>query len=358
MADSAGLPRVFQDFATTICELETYEIEDILGQLTESALRVIPAHGAAVLVRQNGHARLVAATPAEITDLERLQETLHVGPSAEVTATGRTVIEHDLVASHDRWPGYDGRAAALGLRSVAALPLRARGRIWATLDLYRETPGGFSVEELRTARAIADLATSYVVLAQDREAARRAQEQLAHMAMHDQLTGLPNRALLLDRLTHALAAARRRGSAVAVLFLDLNGFKEINDTLGHSAGDLVLCEVALRLSTVLRGKDTLARLGGDEFVLVCDDLPHADTRTTAVAVYAVAERIRACLAEPISSGGAAVHVSASIGVALAHPEKDRAMPDPTTLLREADADMYREKGLARVEPLIRTASLG
>jgi diguanylate cyclase (GGDEF)-like protein len=225
---------------------------------------------------------------------------------------------------------------------VASLPLRARGEVWAVMDLYRSAPGTFSVEELRAARAVANLAASYLVLAADGDRARRAQEQLAHRATHDELTGLPNRTLLLDRLEHCLATARRHGSAVAVLFIDLDRFKDVNDTHGHAVGDYLLVQVARRLTSVRRAEDTLSRLGGDEFVLVCADLPDSD-REAAAAVDAVSRRVRACLADAIPTRCGHIRVTASIGVALARPARDPGRSDPGGLLDAADTQMYAAK---------------
>ncbi|MFL5847156.1 MAG: putative bifunctional diguanylate cyclase/phosphodiesterase [Solirubrobacteraceae bacterium] len=153
---------------------------------------------------------------------------------------------------------------------------------------------------------------------------------MVHQALHDALTGLPNRALFLDRLEHALARAVRGGSEVAVLFLDLDRFKTVNDSLGHAAGDELLCVVARRISGCMRAADTAARLGGDEFAVLLEDLV-----STREAVR-VAERIISALEEPIEVAGREVFVGASIGVATgSYGAED--------LLRHADVAMYRAK---------------
>ena len=170
-----------------------------------------------------------------------------------------------------------------------------------------------------------------------------AQESLTHAATHDPLTDLPNRSLLLDHLDLALSRTTRDDSRVALLFLDLDRFKSINDTMGHDAGDDLLVEVARRLSTIVRPSDTVARLGGDEFVVLCNEV--ADEHHA----LAVAQRVLSVIeAEPFRLWGTKVAVTASIGIALspvgipAHPE---------ALLRDADAAMYRakENGRARLE---------
>ncbi len=167
------------------------------------------------------------------------------------------------------------------------------------------------------------------------------ESQLAHQATHDPLTGLPNRVLLLDRLEQALDRARRHAKRVAVLFLDLDHFKVVNDSLGHGVGDQLLVAIADRLRTVVRPGDTIARFGGDEFVVLCEDL---ETRADAVAV---AERVNSIISGPFEVDESEVFVGVSIGVAF----PDDVNAEPGTLIRDADAAMYRakERGRARWE---------
>ncbi len=164
--------------------------------------------------------------------------------------------------------------------------------------------------------------------------------QLEERAFHDELTGLPNRALLLDRLQDALHRASRHQRSVGVLFLDLDRFKVVNDSLGHGAGDDLLREVARRLERTVRPGDTVARLGGDEFVVVIGDmLRHIDALTAA-------ERIRRALARPVELGAESTVVTTSIGINIAHGDET-----PGDLLRDADTAMYRakEEGRDRAE---------
>ena len=165
---------------------------------------------------------------------------------------------------------------------------------------------------------------------------------VTHLALHDELTGLANRVLAMDRLRLAQARAERSGSFVGLLFLDLDGFKAVNDSLGHRAGDALLIDVARRLESVLRPFDTPARLGGDEFVICCEDLG-ADADEAQSAALRLVERISAVLARP--RGGP--QTTASIGVALV--QGTQQSPDRT--LRNADQAMYRAKqqGPARFE---------
>ena len=161
------------------------------------------------------------------------------------------------------------------------------------------------------------------------------QERLAHNALHDGLTGLPNRTLLVDRLEHLTSNQSRRRRGFAVLFIDVDRFKSVNDLAGHAAGDSLLIAVAARLRGVIRGGDTLARLGGDEFVILCPDL--ADPENEAAAL---AERVTAVVGQPFKVGDPSqdFFVSASVGVGIAGPGDDAE-----TLLLRADAAMYAAK---------------
>jgi diguanylate cyclase (GGDEF)-like protein/PAS domain S-box-containing protein len=162
---------------------------------------------------------------------------------------------------------------------------------------------------------------------------KRAEEQIEFHAYHDVLTHLPNRKLFTDRLRHSLTRAKRNSKSVAVMFIDIDHFKTINDTLGHTAGDELLLEMARRLRECVRDDDTVARLGGDEFTIILSELRHPEDAVN------VAQKILAAVQEPLSIGGMPVAVSASIGIAL-YPN-DGA--DPESLLRNADSAMYRAK---------------
>lgn len=171
-----------------------------------------------------------------------------------------------------------------------------------------------------------------VVNSRDITERKQMSEQLIHMAFHDPLTGLPNRALYMDRLSLALKRTVRTGEPVAVLFLDLDGFKRVNDTLGHDAGDELLKLAADRIRSSVRPADTVARLGGDEFTIVLDG---ADDRAAAI----VARRLAAKLSEPIEIDGQQVSIGTSVGIAVKQSPADQ----PDDLLRQADAAMYQAK---------------
>ena len=168
-----------------------------------------------------------------------------------------------------------------------------------------------------------------VVAMADVTAQRELEEQLRTAALHDPLTGLPNRSLLVDRLDHALVAAARRGDQVALLYCDLDGFKAVNDAHGHAAGDEVLAQAAVRLAAVVRPGDTAARIGGDEFVLMCPEV--ADPAVAA----ALAERVTEAMADPLWSSAGRHQVGVSVGVALSGPAST-----PETMLTAADEAMY------------------
>ena len=170
---------------------------------------------------------------------------------------------------------------------------------------------------------------------------RATRERLAHAAIHDPLTDLPNRDLFIDRLEMALRRARRSGNHVAVMFLDLDRFKMVNDNLGHEVGDRLLRAVADRMSSALRESDTMARFGGDEFTVLCDDV------TDEAHALEIADRMRLAMRQPLSVTGGESFVSFSIGIALSTDGEESG----STLLRQADIAMYRAKqrGSAHVE---------
>jgi diguanylate cyclase (GGDEF)-like protein/PAS domain S-box-containing protein len=176
-----------------------------------------------------------------------------------------------------------------------------------------------------------------VMVARDVTVARDLTDRLARLALYDVLTDLPNRALFADRLDQALVRATRSNSVVSLLFIDLDGFKPVNDSWGHAAGDVLLKAVAHRLLTCVRGTDTVSRHGGDEFIILLTDLE--DPNCAAVC----AGKVKAALAAPFAMGSVEIRITASIGIA-SFPEH---ASDGAALLTCADAAMYQAKAAGR-----------
>jgi diguanylate cyclase (GGDEF)-like protein len=243
---------------------------------------------------------------------------------------GRAIREQRLVIAHD----YSSDPSALpyfrqrGVQAAMSAPIYEGAQVVGSLTVATYRPGRrYTLTEQEVLQTLAEHVGLALTDAKNFEAA-------VHRAYHDMLTGLPNRALFLDRLGHSIRRSERTGRITAVLFLDLDGFKRVNDSLGHSAGDQLLIEVAARLEDCLRPADTAARFGGDEFAVLLEDLERGADATM------VASRIMASLQEPVMLLGRRVTVSASIGVAL-----DREHGDD--LLRNADLAMYRAKSLGK-----------
>jgi diguanylate cyclase (GGDEF)-like protein len=174
------------------------------------------------------------------------------------------------------------------------------------------------------------------------------QGRLTHQAFHDALTSLPNRRLFFDRLKHALEVFRRRRSGIALLFVDIDDFKVVNDRHGHLVGDELLAALANRLLRAVREADTVARFGGDEFTILLEDLVDPATEASEVAT-----RITIALCEPFEIGGAAITVSASVGAGIGEPEDDG-----DALVKRADAAMYAAKTSSRPRRVLMHASSG
>jgi diguanylate cyclase (GGDEF)-like protein len=230
----------------------------------------------------------------------------------------------------------------LGLRSYVAFPLLSANRALGLVvcsDTRESRP--WTAEERQLVDQLALEGSLVIENTALRAVERKRIDELSRQAFHDALTDLPNRALFGDRLDHALARIRRGHQSVAVLLLDLDGFKQVNDSFGHDAGDQVLIAVAQRLRACLRPADTVARLGGDEFTILLEDITHLREATR------VAERIENSLRTPFMVDGHETQVTTSIGIALNEPGKTGS----SDLLRNADIAMYEAKrhGKARYE---------
>jgi len=324
-------------------------VDDLLRSLVDLAARHLQVDGAGAMVCQGEVLAFVHASSTAVDHLEQLQALRQQGPCRDAVSSLREVVVADVHAPHPvAWQAYVAGARQVGLGSVLAVPLLSRGLAWGVLDLYRTRPGPWAEPDVAAARLLADVAASYVVMARDRDLARQTQRELAHRSLHDELTGLPNRALLFDRIEHALAAATRHDQTVAVFFIDLDRFKQINDTFGHAGGDTVLVQATARIAASLRQEDTFGRLAGDEFVVICEQLPQRTDGELDTQLRAVTARIHAALARPFEVGGVELVVSASVGVALSEPGSTG-----DDLLAEADAAMYRAKQRRHDELTIR-----
>lgn len=282
---------------------------------------------ATVTGSRDGHEAVVLVPVGETEDVAGL---LRAAVAAEVTAT-RTGLPTA--------GALDAYVARRGLRNAVMSVLRTRDSVQGLL-LVGSRLGEvttFTDSDLTMLATFArHVATSLERgrLQSDLRHVTHLQEKLRHQAMHDALTGLPNRTLFLDRSENALRLADRTGVWPAVFYLDLDGFKPVNDTYGHEAGDVVLQAFAERLRECLRSADTAARLGGDEFAVLVNGPIDKD------GVARVVERIRAQMARPIDlGGGRRATVGASIGVAIA----DAGVTEVEALVRRADIAMYRAK---------------
>ena len=220
-----------------------------------------------------------------------------------------------------------------GMAAVFTFPLYHGDRRFGALDLYRDTPGALSADSIAIASTLADVVASYLLNAQAREDLQEFSALSRQASLHDALTGLPNRLLLIERLDHAFARSRRTRRASAVYFIDLDRFKAVNDTHGHGIGDELLVGVAERLTVLLRPSDMVARLAGDEYVVLCEDLESPEQAAL------IGDRITAALRRPFRLSDAEVVVSASIGIAYS----TGADKSSEQLLHDADMAMYQAK---------------
>jgi len=242
--------------------------------------------------------------------------------------TGEPTIVDDM-ATESRFTAHPA-LERLGVVSSVSVPIGSRDDPFGVLNVHAREARAFFDDEVGFLTAVATL----VVIAVERH---RKEQLTRHAALHDPLTGLPNRALALDRLAHALARRQRERIDVAVFVLDLDRFKTINDSFGHAAGDEVLLALAPRLTGAVRITDTVARLGGDEFVVICPDVD-AGRGVTEVAL-----RLAGAVAEPLVLDSGEHFFTVSTGIALAATREDT----PASLLGDADAAVYRAKERGR-----------
>ena len=331
MATDRQLVEVLSEFARTMAS--DYPIQGILDHLVRRIVDILPVTGAGVtLISSTTSPHDVAASDAMALRFEKLQTEIGEGPCISAYRSGKAVVVPDL---RDRHPfaSFGPRALQAGLGAVFTFPLRHNDGQLGALDLYRDTPGPLSPADMESAQTLADVTVAYLANAQARSELQDASEQFHSSSLHDPLTGLPNRLLLLERLEHALLRSLRSRDPVAILFVDLDRFKLVNDSHGHLIGDELLVAVADRMAKLIRPGDTLARLSGDEFVVVCEAI------TKKLQIHMIAARIVEALGSPFPLDDVVVEVSASVGIAFSTPKGT----DPEELLREADIAMYQAK---------------
>jgi diguanylate cyclase (GGDEF)-like protein len=244
--------------------------------------------------------------------------------------TGRALVRNELVCTDDvvsdpAFP-HDTATTRFGMRAALCCPIPGGEHPWGIVGASGTDPRHWTEDDVAFVESVA-ATLGAAVRRQELE------DQLQHQALHDPLTGLPNRALVMDRIDNALGRSARRSSMLAVLLLDLDDFKTVNDSLGHGSGDDLLAQLALRFERVVRGGDTVARLGGDEFVVVCEEV------TSEQDVAFVAEALLEECATAVLLGDRRISLSASVGVSLALAGE----ASTAGLLSEADIAMYRAK---------------
>ncbi|MDQ1397330.1 MAG: hypothetical protein QOG64_2589, partial [Acidimicrobiaceae bacterium] len=326
---------------TRILELvaEGAPMSETLELLAATVDRLAGNARAAVLVTADGKQLDWMAAPSLPAAFIDEVGPVPVSPAGGAAGTAAFAVEPAVVTDVHADARFEAmRAAGLrhGIRAAWAAPVtqRSTGRVLGAIALFDTKPGSPAEDHWELFRRFADLAGIAIGRAESSEA-------LTRRALHDSLTELPNRTLFLDRLAQAIARLRREPATLAVLFLDIDRFKVVNDSLGHEAGDQLLQAVADRISGVLRPGDTAARFGGDEFTLLCEGL------TGAEDAVAIAGRVADAIREPVLLGDTEVVVTTSVGIAMT---TDHAVAGEA-LLRNADSAMYRakERGRARFE---------
>jgi diguanylate cyclase (GGDEF)-like protein/PAS domain S-box-containing protein len=302
------------------------ETEELLADAVANAVRdaFTATHASVLLVDDRGDLQLTAGT-------NPLQETAAPGvatPATEAVRLRRTVTISDPDEADTFVPGLGDALRSARLEAAIATPLLDQGQLTGVVVCHFGRQRQFDARSIELFETLARQ-SSHVL------ARIRLQDQLAELALHDQLTGLANRKLLEERLDQTLAAVIRNQRAVAILFLDLDGFKVVNDECGHAVGDSVLQQVADRLRHVVRAGDTIGRYGGDEFVIICDD-------TDPAFATIIADRIRSVVREPLIGVPESCPISASVGIALLGPSTNPAISSDN-VLQLADAAMYTSK---------------
>ncbi|MGR8936047.1 MAG: putative bifunctional diguanylate cyclase/phosphodiesterase [Gammaproteobacteria bacterium] len=335
---SARLTELHDALRTLLGILTHTSIEaDLLQGAIEALSKLLQArYGAVGIFDADGGLQYFVHTGLSDADVRRIGQAPEGRGLLGVVVREDSVLRLDNIAADPRSAGFPPQHPVM--TSLLAVPISHRGRVYGRFYLCDKLGGEtFSAEDELLAMNFAHSLSLVLDNAKELEHIKQAQDQLDHLAHFDSLTGLPNRDLLTDRIRQALSSARRCKVTVALLFVDLDHFKNINDSLGHATGDELLKAVATRMKRCVRDGDTVARLGGDEFIIL---LPALNGATDAATV---AQKILQELAPPFRLQGRKIFSSASIGISI-FPDDTPEMED---LLRNADTAMYHAKALGR-----------
>ncbi len=320
--------------------LEMIALSAPLGEVLDRLMRLIESQlsgifGSVLLLDEDGQHLRHGGAPSLAAAYTKAIDGVRIGP--KVGSCGTAVYRREPVIVTDimtdtLWEDYRELVATYGYRSCWSTPILShQGTVLGVFAMY-----SMSVREpTAIENHLIDVTTRIAGIAIER---KRAEDRIRFLAHHDTLTGLPNRSLLNDRLTQAILQTQRHNPWVSVIFIDLDNFKTINDSLGHTAGDELLKVVANRMVDCVRATDTVVRLGGDEFVILLVDLPAKPDEISATL-----DRLRAAIAEPVALEGRALYVTCSMGVATFPNDGS----DPEALLMNADAAMYKAKDAGR-----------
>lgn len=324
---AAARVQVLQNASTTFAEAGSQaELADALNRIVSDAL--VATVSCVATIDAAGELEVIAG----VNPLEGLYDRSDPRPGPDALRRGEPIFLRDHAAIAAGYPKIADAMRTARLEGLAAFPLLRDHAPFGIVAVFFARARDIDPDAVELVQAIARQAAQTL-------ARIRLQEELAHLALHDQLTGLANRLLLREHIEAVLASSARTTQPVAMMFLDLDGFKPINDRLGHAMGDDVLREVAARLLGVVRESDVIGRFGGDEFIVLCPDTDDQQAAT-------IAERLREAVEEPMTWLPSGFAVSASVGVVVREvsPEK---RPSTDELLDLADAEMYRAKNAGR-----------
>lgn len=308
------------------------DLEKVLDVILHSALELLGGTTASIMLLQGDELQAISVAGNDAALGARVK--VGEGIAGTVAETGEAML---LSGAIDRGSFKNFRPRPTNVESAVSVPMMDREQLIGVINVSATGGRAFTEYDLRAVSVFAEDAATAITKARLYEAARNEADHFGHLAFHDPLTNLANRAYLADQTNQAIARADRRGGAVALLFVDLDNFKSVNDTLGHATGDELLVMVADRIGSCLRRGDTGARFGGDEFAILVDD---ADDPETAVKV---AERLLEALRTPFHIGIRELEVEASIGIAWSGHHGVTF----EELLRHADMAMYEAKRQGR-----------